>query len=402
METNTIYEGDNLEILSKFPNKSIDLIYADPPFFSNKHYEVIWKDGAEIRAFQDRWQGGIEHYTSWMEPRLRECHRVLKDSGSMYLHCDYHADAHLRILMDKIFGENNFRNEIIWHYRKWSAGWQQFQRNHDVILFYSKTNNKNRVFNKTFMDRAESTLKRFGNAKIISGFDEKTGERLPSQVSKKESEGVPMDDVWDIGRVPPIKQIFPTQKPEELLKRIIKASSKEGDLVLDPFCGCGTTLVVSEELKRKWIGIDVSPTACKVMAKRLKQAFSITPNVIKGEIDMKYVKKLNPYDFQNWVVVDKFLGNVSRTKSGDFGVDGMTSQITGGYPIQVKQSENIGRNVIDNFETALRRLNKKKGYIVAFSFGKGAYEEVARVKNQEGLVIILRTVQELIDGEVEE
>jgi len=402
VETNTIYEGDNLEILSKFPNKSIDLIYADPPFFSNKHYEVIWKDGAEIRAFQDRWQGGIEHYTSWMEPRLRECHRVLKDSGSMYLHCDYHADAHLRILMDKIFGENNFRNEIIWHYRKWSAGWQQFQRNHDVILFYSKTNNKNRVFNKTFMDRAESTLKRFGNAKIISGFDEKTGERLPSQVSKKESEGVPMDDVWDIGRVPPIKQIFPTQKPEELLKRIIKASSKEGDLVLDPFCGCGTTLVVSEELKRKWIGIDVSPTACKVMAKRLKQAFSITPNVIKGEIDMKYVKKLNPYDFQNWVVVDKFLGNVSRTKSGDFGVDGMTSQITGGYPIQVKQSENIGRNVIDNFETALRRLNKKKGYIVAFSFGKGAYEEVARVKNQEGLVIILRTVQELIDGEVEE
>ena len=402
MEVNSIYEGDNLEILSKFPSESIDLIYLDPPFFSNRHYEVIWKDGAELRAFQDRWQGGVEHYISWMEPRLRECQRVLKESGSIYLHCDYHADAHLRILMDKIFGEHNFRNEIVWHYKKWSAGWQQFQRNHDIILFYSKSSNKKRLFNKMFMDRAESTLKRFGTAKIISGYDEETGKRIPSQMAKEDSKGVPMDDVWAIGRVPPIKQMFPTQKPEALLERIISASSKEGDIVLDPFCGCGTTLVASQKLKRKWIGIDVSPTACKVMAKRMRQTFSISPQIIKGRVDLKYVQKLNPFDFQNWVVVDKFLGNISRTKSGDFGVDGITPQIMGGYPIQVKQSEEIGRNVIDNFETAIRRLNKKKGYIIAFSFGKGAREEVARVKNQEGVTIILRTVQELIDGKVEE
>ncbi len=402
MEINTIYEGDNLEILSKFPNNSVDLIYLDPPFFSNRHYEVIWKDGAELRAFQDRWQGGVEHYISWMEPRLRECQRVLKESGSIYLHCDYHADAHLRMLMDKIFGEHNFRNEIVWHYKKWSAGWQQFQRNHDIILFYSKSNNKKRIFNKMFMDRAESTLKRFGTAKIISGYDEETGKRIPSQMAKEESKGVPMDDVWDIGRVPPIKQMFPTQKPEALLERIISASSKEGDIILDPFCGCGTTLVASQKLKRKWIGIDVSPTACKVMAKRMRQTFSISPQIIKGRVDLKYVQKLNPFDFQNWVVVDKFLGNISRTKSGDMGVDGITPQITGGYPIQVKQSEGVGRNVIDNFKSAMGRVKKNKGYIVAYSFGKGAYEEVARLKNQEGINIILRTVQELIDGKVEE
>lgn len=402
MEVNAIYEGDNLEILSKFPNNSVDLIYLDPPFFSNKHYEVIWKDGAELRAFQDRWQGGVEHYISWMEPRLRECQRVLKESGSIYLHCDYHADAHLRILMDKIFGEHNFRNEIVWHYKKWSAGWQQFQRNHDIILFYSKSNNKKRIFNKMFMDRAESTLKRFGTAKIISGYDEETGRRIPSQMAKEESKGVPMDDVWDIGRVPPIKQMFPTQKPETLLERIISASSKESDIVLDPFCGCGTTLVASQNLKRKWIGIDVSPTACKLMAKRMRQTFSISPQIIKGRVDLKYVQKLNPFDFQNWVVVDKFLGNISRTKSGDFGIDGLTPQITGGYPIQVKQSEGVGRNVIDNFKSAIGRVKKNKGYIVAFSFGKGAYEEVARIKNQDNIHIILRTVQELIDGKVEE
>ena len=401
MEVNAIYEGDNLEILSKFPSESVDLIYLDPPFFSNRHYEVIWKDGAELRAFQDRWQGGIEHYITWMEPRLRECNRILKKTGSIYLHCDWHADAHLRILMDNIFGENNFRNEIIWHYRKWSGGWQQFQRNHDVLLFYSKTDNDKRVFNKMFMERSESTLKRFGNAKIISGYDD-NGKRIPAKMSKEDSEGVPMDDVWDIGRVPPIKQMFPTQKPEPLLKRIIKASSNEGSIVLDPFCGCGTTLVVSQKLKRRWIGIDISPTACKVMARRLRQDLGVSPQIIKGKVDLKYVQKLNPFDFQNWVVVDKFLGNVSGTKSGDMGIDGVTPQISGGYPIQVKQSEGVGRNVIDNFQPAMDRVHKKKGYIVAFSFAKGAYEEVARVKNQKGITIILRTVQELIDGKVEE
>ena len=109
-----------------------------------------------------------------------------------------------------------------------------------------------------------------------------------------------------------------------------------------------------------------------------------------------------PFEFQNWVVVDKFLGSISKSKSGDFGIDGMTPQVMGGYPIQVKQSESVGRNIVDNFETAMRRFKKNKGYIVAFSFGKGAYEEVARVKNQEGLRIILRTVKELMEGKIEE
>ena len=402
METNSIYEGDNLEILNKFPNESIDLIYLDPPFFSNQQYEKIWGDKQEIMSFEDRWAGGIEHYILWMEPRLRECHRILKNTGSIYLHCDWHADAHLRILMDKIFGDSNFRNEIVWHYKKWSAGWQQFQRNHDIILFYSKSSNQKRVFNKIFMDRALSTLKRFGNAKIISGFDERTGKRIPSQMSKEKSEGVPMDDVWDIGRVPPVKQMFPTQKPEALLDRIVQASSNEGDIVLDCFCGCGTTLISANRLKRKWIGIDVSPTACKVMAKRLKEEFKIKVQIVRGEVDINYVKKLKPFEFQNWVVIDKFLGTASKTKSGDMGIDGFTPFVTGGCPIQVKQSEDIGRNVIDNFETAIRRLNKKKGYIVAFSFGKGAVEEVARVKNQEGITIILRTIKDLLNGKIEE
>jgi tRNA G10 N-methylase Trm11 len=186
------------------------------------------------------------------------------------------------------------------------------------------------------------------------------------------------------------------------LERIVKTSTDEGDIVLDPFCGCGTTLVAAQKLGRKWIGIDISPTACKLMKKRLQREFKLNVQLIRGEVDMKYIMKLAPFEFQNWVIVDKFLGKASARKSGDMGIDGFSPEVLGGYPIQVKQSEGVGRNVVDNFETAMRRINKKKGYIVAYSFVKGAYEEAARAKNQDGIDIILRTIQELIDGKVEE
>jgi restriction endonuclease Mrr len=138
------------------------------------------------------------------------------------------------------------------------------------------------------------------------------------------------------------------------------------------------------------------------MARRLRQEYSISPKIVKGQVDLKYVKSLNPFEFQNWIVVDKFYGTISKTKSGDMGIDGLTPQIMGGYPIQVKQSDDVGRNVIDNFVAAIQRIKKNKGYIVAFSFGKGAIEEVARLKNQGSIHIILRTVQELLDGKIEE
>ena len=153
MEFNAIYEGDNLEVMSKFDSKSIDLIYADPPFFTNKQFEIIWHDGAEKRAFEDRWKGGIEHYISWMEPRLEACHRLLKDTGSLFVHCDYHASAHLRVLLDRIFGENNFKNEIIWK-RKTGRGETQHKSMQfgvctDYILFFAKS--KESKFNTLFI-----------------------------------------------------------------------------------------------------------------------------------------------------------------------------------------------------------------------------------------------------------
>ncbi len=408
MEINTIYEGDDLELMSKFPDKSVDLIYADPPFFSNANYEVIWHDKEEIRSFKDRWEGGIEHYITWMDPRLRECYRVLKDTGSMYLHCDWHADAHLRILMDKIFGENNFRNEIIWNYEGSGLGTVRstsYPAKHDNIYWYSKS--KKCVYNPQLRDYKPEYKALYVNTDEKGAYREKwryhtdgTGYKVRQYMKA----GVPYSDVWKIESLTgpkPERMGYPTQKPVELLERIVASGSNKGGIVLDPFCGCGTALVAAQKLGRNWIGIDISPTACKLMQRRLKKEFGINAKIIRGEVDIKYVKSLPPFEFQNWVVVEKFLGTISPRKSGDFGIDGLTPQISGGYPIQVKQSEDIGRNVVDNFETAMRRLGKKKGYIAAFSFGRGAVEEAARAKNEEGLEIILRTVKELLDGKIE-
>lgn len=391
----TLYSGDCLEVLEhKIEPESVDLIYADPPFFSNRHYEVIWGDEGEIRSFEDRWQGGVEVYADWMTERLRACHRVLKPAGSMYLHCDWHAAHHLRLAMDAVFGPKNFVNEIIWHYKKWSAGDGLYQRNHDNIFFYRKSDAKGRVFNKMFMPRAASTLKRFGNRKIISGYDE-AGERVPSKMAKEKSEGVALDDVWDIGRVPPIKQLYPTQKPEALLHRIVAVSSNKGDIVLDPFCGCGTTVVVAQQLERRWIGIDISPTAVRVIKERLGTPGTRDVEALGLPTSVSDVRKLKPYEFQNWVVRDRFNGMVGK-KGGDGGIDGYSFLVH--EPIQVKQSDAVGRNVVDNFKAAIQRVKKRKGWIVAFSFGRGAYEEAARMARADGIEIVLITVEELLSG----
>ena len=404
-----------LKDATKFSDESVDLIYLDPPFFSKKDYENIWiKDKAtrlgfsdkdwdelkdkvnpniiaEYKSIEDRWRGGsngIHVYIAYMRERLDQCWRVLKSTGSIYLHCDWHASHYLKIMLDEVFGYDNFRNEVIWHYRKWSAGWQQFQRNHDVLLFYSKSKSKDRAFNKIYMERSESTKKRFGNKKIVSGYDE-NGRRMPAQMEDADSLGVPMDDVWEIGRVPPIKQLFPTQKPESLLDRIIMASSRENDVVLDPFCGCGTTLVSSEKSGRKYIGIDISRSACDVMAERLSGSVRVI-----GCEDPKELQVMNPHDFARLVIVEKLKGTVNPKKSGDMGIDGWVELRT--VPVQVKRwKHKVGRPEIDKFKTAIERDRKEKGMIVAHEFSRDAINEVARIKNESSIIIELRPVKDV-------
>jgi site-specific DNA-methyltransferase (adenine-specific) len=370
MQPNTLYCGDNLQMLrDHFPDESVDLVYLDPPFNSDKDYNYIYRglagvdDTAQAQAFADTWSfadaatvflevtatgrpeaklidalheaygdAPMVAYLSVMALRVRELHRVLKPTGSLYLHCDPTAGHYLKLLLDCVFDESCFRNEIIWHYRKWSTGRYTFQRNHDTLFFYTKADRNNHTFNQMFMERAASTRKRFGAAKIVSARDA-AGRRLPSAVEDAESEGVRQDDVWDIARVAPVKQLYPTQKPLALLERVISASSNVGDLVLDPFCGCATALVAAQTLGRQWCGIDITYLAVDVMRKRLSDSFpAVFPlpanvPVIGWPTDLAGARRLaadSPYDFQYWALhfIDANPPGGKKKKGADRGVDG--------------------------------------------------------------------------------
>lgn len=394
-QPNTIYCGDCKDVLKRFPENSIDVIYADPPFFSNKHYEVIWGDGYEIRAFEDRWKGGINHYIGWMQERLFDCYRVLKENGTMFLHCDYHAGHYLKVAMDDLFGYKHFINELVWCYETSGKGKKQFSRKHDTIFWYAK--GKKWTFNAkdVSIPRKRNKHMRMGVDENGREYEEKTDAKTKKVYRWYFDEGrLPFDywtDIQFINREAKERMGYPTQKPEALLERIIKASSNAMDIILDPFCGCGTAIVMSHKLGRRWIGIDVSPTACDLMARRMR-LLNFTPKLVGMPLTEDDLRNVNPFEFQNWVC-RRLFGRVSARKTADMGIDGYTFE---GYPIQVKQSDNVGRNVVDNFETALRRKKKTKGVIVGFSFTKGTYEEIARVKLHGGLEIQALTVKELI------
>ena len=356
--TNRLYFGDCLDVMREdIADASVDLIYLDPPFNSKRLYNAYLKDAAQYVAFDDTWrwyeavddfhevagdvaladtmeglrrilgEGSSLAYLSYMANRLRECRRVLTDTGSIYLHCDPTMSHYLKVVMDGLFGKQNFRNEVVWHYRKWSTGKYAFQRNHDIILFYSRSSNRQRTFNQQYMPRAASTEKRFGQAEIISGHDE-SGRRLPSQTAESDSKGVRQDDVWDINRVAPVKQIYPTEKPLPLLERIVACSSDEGGVVLDPFCGCGTTIHAAHNLGREWIGIDICVNACRVIENRLRQHFDILWSEIefvgipKTTEDAHTLADLDKFRFERWAasMVDGMEAN--KKQRGDRGIDG--------------------------------------------------------------------------------
>ena len=454
MHTNAIYCGDAQNVLGntlEFPDACVDLIYVDPPFFSNRKYEVLFGDGYELRAFEDRWKsGGIQNYIAWMEPKIRECFRVLKPTGSMYLHCDSHASHRLRLLMEGVFGgESRFLNEIVWKrsdaHSDAKQGALHFGRVHDTILLFTKSDKY--TFNPQYTALPDSTRDRWyrhiepGTGRHYNHADltaakpggdtsyawkgvrppkgrfwgyskEKMAEMDAAGLivySKSgrpymkryldESKGVPLQDWW--GDISMLRGIdpgeerlgYPTQKPLALLERIVKVSSNPGDAVLDPMCGCGTTIAAAQKLGRAWVGVDVSPTACRLMLSRVSKMGAHGVEIIGLPRTVDDLKKIEPFEFQNWVL-QRLMGRVSAKKVGDMGIDGY---LFDGSPVQVKQSEDVGRNVVDNFETAIRRAKKTKGTIVAISFGKGAIEEVARAKNEGGLEITLRTLKELVE-----
>jgi len=276
LHSNFLIQGDNLPILQKIPSKSIDLIYLDPPFFTGKDRSLkgkrVYREGDDEYLFRDTWEGKKE-YVKWMNPRLIELQRILKDSGAIYLHCDWHASHRLRLQLDEVFGEDQFRSEIVWAYKRWTNTLKSFQRSHELIYFYSKTDNYK--FNVLYDDYSFTTnvdqiwQERVRNSEGKSKYKKIDDTPVPLG---KDKAGVPMRDVWEIPYLNPKARErtgYPTQKPVQLLLRIIQASSGIGNIILDPFVGSGTTVVAAELLGRRWIGIDVNPDAINICKTRL-------------------------------------------------------------------------------------------------------------------------------------
>ncbi len=493
IESRIIYCGDCFEQLRKLPDACVDLIYIDPPFNSNRNYEVFWGETKEKRSFEDRHES-TKAYIEFMRPRCVELCRVLKKTGSFYYHCDWHASHYVKVMLDQIFGENQFQNEIVWKRTFAHSGASRYGPVHDVLLFYTSSNEYtwNKLYQPydqdyidTFFDHTDADgrkwmrmdltgdgvrhgdsgepwrgidvtskgrhwavpseeLQQYKISPSVSSQDkldalDKVGAihwpkkedgvpRLKRYVDK--SPGVPLQTVWNDIR--PLHNLsterlgYPTQKPLPLLDRVIKASSNEKDIILDAFCGCGTAIVSAQNLNRRWIGIDISPTACRVMADRLKKVCKLPEDeklwkAGKGFVvrDLPWtevqLRKIPPFEFENWAVIA--LGGIrNKAQVGDMGIDGRIYPVTATpktkenafdfmdqwYPIQVKQKDKAGRPDIDSFEAAMARENRTKGFFVSFDFTSDALSEISSFFRKSGRVIVPFTVRQILDDQIAE
>ena len=366
-----LFFGDNLDVLRRhIGDESVDLIYLDPPFQSGKDYNVLFEENdgtdavAQIQAFEDTWEwdqaakltfdevvseggdiaealsafrqllGGtpMMAYLSMMAPRLKELHRVLRNTGSIYLHCDVTASAYLRILMDAVFGPKNFRNEILWYYynKMHDSRKKLFPRATDSILFYVKDVGANFTYHqlKEMRDKpAKQLARKKVDGKMVNARD------ADGNLIYREKVDRTLDNVWRIPSIQPADKTqrmgYPTQKPEALLERVIEASSNEGDVVLDPFCGCGTTVSVAQRMKRNWIGIDVTHLAVGLMKSRLLQMHGVKAgadyDVIGEPTDLEGAKSLalqDRHQFEHWALGLVGARASAKGKGADKGIDG--------------------------------------------------------------------------------
>ncbi len=498
----TLFYGDNLTILrNEIEDESVDLVYLDPPFNSNANYNVLFKSPqgdnsrAQIEAFDDTWhwteaaerafddviysgnsdaaemlramraflkENDMMAYLSMMAVRILELHRVLKPTGSLYLHCDPTASHYLKILLDAVFGPGNFRNEITWKRTSAHSDGARYGKNTDIIMFFSKSNDW--TWNKQFIEYDDDYKARFRfsdpdgrlwmddnlTAKGLSGggyeyeykgvkslwrypfdsmqrldsenrlhFTRTGGLRLKRYLD--ESKGLPVQALWD--DIPPINSQsserlgYPTQKPVALLERIVRASSNEGDLVLDPFCGCGTTIHAAEKLNRRWIGIDITHLAIGLIRRRLIDAFPQCEFDVAGvPKDVGGARELAAQDkhqFELWALsmieAQPFKGG---RKGADGGVDGYLyfkadGRVTEKAVVSVKGGEHVDVKMIRDLIATVQREGAKLGIFITLApptkpmvteaAAAGLYQ-TSVYENRKFSKIQILTIADLFDG----
>jgi len=403
---NTFYHGDCLFVLNHdVPAESVDLIYLDPPFFTGKIQKGTkkWQPGAMEVSFEDSkrfWKekGIATHAPEWMKhiavkrpdfasylyymmERLQACHKVLKKTGSIYLHCDWRASHYLKMVTDEIFREKNFQNEIIWAYKTQGASKKRFASKHDTIFFYTRSDKWkfNTQYEKSIM------MHKYGFKGSAFKIDAETGQQYNIIIAR---------DVWEIPALQSAtkeKVGYPTQKPEALLEKIIQASSDEGDLVLDPFCGCGTAVIVASKLARRFIGIDIHPTAFEVIKNRSHELFNQSRYVSR---DLKEVLELGAKEFEDWV--NEFYG--ATKPHPDKGVDGITHE---GIPIQVKTFL-IKYDTVDKllssskFHPLVPKPIKKLIFVSQVGFDDSARQRKFEIETTEKIEVLLTTPEDML------
>ncbi len=401
---NRLFFGDNLHIMRQLPSESIDLIYIDPPFFSGRNYNVIFGDKNEVRSFTDIWEGGMPGYLVWLNARLFEMKRLLKPTGSIYVHLDWHASHYVKCEMDKIFGVDNFQNEIIWHYRRWTNASSNYQRMHDIILYYTKEGKP--TFNLVEVEPTESQAAVVEKGWNVNKVPSKNGkvlqlliydqekvdaavkagklelERYDRLVDRTITKKSAASDTWtDIQYLhsQALERIgYPTQKPEPLLERIIEVSSNEGDVVADFFCGGGTTPAVAQRLNRRWVAADQSRIAVAITADRISKTveekigkmFPVPDFTVEhwGIYEAPKIEKLDAEAFKEFVI--KAFGG--RAESATNNIHGIRE----GVPLYVgepSRKSQITKEDVSKFAKAIfdeKRTNS--GTMLAWNFSADA------------------------------
>ena len=348
MKENGMILGDCLEVLKKIEKSTADMIYLDPPFFTQEKQKLVSSKTNREYVFDDTWDS-MKDYLSYMEKRLIQCRRVLKDTGSIFVHCDRNASHYLKVLMDEIFGISNFQSEIIWSYKRWSNSKKGLLNNHQIILFYSKTFHFkfNRIYTEysatTNIDQILQERVRNKDGKAVYKYNS-DGDIVIGQ-SKK---GVPLSDVWEIPYLNPKAKErvgYPTQKPILLLEQILRLVTDEGDFVIDPFAGSGTTLAAAKILKRNYLGIDILPAAVALAEQRLESLVKTESFLLKK--GKKAYQNLS--DFQMDILKHFQAIPVQRNS----GIDGFLKEYINGRPVSIKiQKEE------ESFEEALNKTIK--------------------------------------------